>query len=287
VSALAEARYRGKGKKGRSNLCAALFRPFRKIGPFLFSSRRFYFPHVHRPKEVFQFAWRKLGLDYAMPSRGIDPFPGVMAQQDFDGEPFFQHRNLRKWSFYDNPRIPRVQYEDEFLELLDELKAKWAPAAQALRSPEDLGAITAMDSQRFECHRVGYNYRSMVFRGDGTFAAGGVGCECYWTIREGQLLIAGDNGRLTMDYVAESNQPARWITAASLLPEANRLLAIHMLGGAGSAVRNDRPYDLPWEPCRSPSNSPQRWQAVCPTGCHESAAARTSSNHAAKRRPAS
>ena len=38
-----------------------------------------------------------------------------------------------------------------------------------------------------------------MFRGDGTFAAGGAGCERYWTIRDGRLLIAGDDGRLTMD----------------------------------------------------------------------------------------
>ena len=42
-----------------------------------------------------------------------------------------------------------------------------------------------------------------LFRGDGTFAAGGAGCERYWTIRDGRLLIAGDDGRLTMDLSAD------------------------------------------------------------------------------------
>lgn len=37
----------------------------------------------------------------------------------------------------------------------------------------------------------------MVFRGDGTSAAGGA--ERYWTIRDERMLIAGGDGRLTMD----------------------------------------------------------------------------------------
>jgi len=46
---------------------------------------------------------------------------------------------------------------------------------------------------------VGYDHRPMVFRGDWTITVGGAGCERYWTIRDGRLLIAGDDGRLTMD----------------------------------------------------------------------------------------
>jgi hypothetical protein len=43
--------------------------------------------------------------------------------------------------------------------------------------------------------------RILVFRGDGTSAAGDAGCERYWTVCDGRLLIAGDDGRLTMDLV--------------------------------------------------------------------------------------
>jgi hypothetical protein len=60
-------------------------------------------------------------------------------------------------------------------------------------------AITAFDVRRLEYHGVGYDQRPMAFRGDATFAAGGAGCERYWTIRDGRLMIAGDDGRLTMD----------------------------------------------------------------------------------------
>jgi hypothetical protein len=45
-----------------------------------------------------------------MPSRGIDALPGVMCQHDFEGRRLFQHRNMRKWSFYHNPATARFQY---------------------------------------------------------------------------------------------------------------------------------------------------------------------------------
>ena len=70
-----------------------------------------------------------------------------------------------------------------------------------------------MDGRRFEYHRVGYDHRPLVFRGDGTFAAGGAGCERYWTIRDGRLMIAGDDGRLTMDLsaTADGGWEGRWL----------------------------------------------------------------------------
>ena len=70
-----------------------------------------------------------------------------------------------------------------------------------------------MDGRQFEYHRVGYDHRPMVFRGDGTFALGGGGCERYWTIRDVRLLIAGDDGRLTMDLVpaADGGWEGRWL----------------------------------------------------------------------------
>jgi hypothetical protein len=180
---------------------------------YMQNSNNFYFRHVHGDKEVFHLAWRKLGMDYAMPSRGIDPLPGVMCQHDFDGRRLFQHRNMRKWSFYHNPPTPGFQYENDCLQTLAELKAKWSPAAQTLPSEADQAAVAAMDGRAFEYHRVGYDHRPMVFRGDGTFATGGAGCERYWTVRDGRLLIAGDDGRLTMDLAPtpDGGWEGRWL----------------------------------------------------------------------------
>ena len=74
-----------------------------------------------------------------------------------------------------------------------------------LPTDADRTAITATDGRQFEFHRVGYDHRPMVFRGDGTFAAGAANCERYWTVRDGRLLITGDDGRLTMDLTSTSD----------------------------------------------------------------------------------
>ena len=49
----------------------------------------FFFNHVYGDKELFHLCWRKLGQEYAMPSRGILTLPGTMCQHDFDGSGSF------------------------------------------------------------------------------------------------------------------------------------------------------------------------------------------------------
>ncbi len=186
----------------------------------------FFFQHVYGDKELFHLCWRKLGQEYAMPSHGIHTLSGTMCQHDFQGNRVFQHRNGRKWSVGQNPQTPGFQFEAECVRFIGELKAAWSPAAQTLPTDTDRAAIAAMDGRRFEYHRVGYDHRPMVFRGDGTFAAGGAGCERYWTIRDGRLVICGDDGRLTMDLMptADGGWEGRWLVhekmAIRIEPEA-------------------------------------------------------------------
>ena len=92
------------------------------------------------------------------------------------------------------PRTPRFQYEAGSVLYIDDLTCDWSPAAQSLPTDADRVASAALDGRRSEYHRTGYGHRPMLFRGDGTFAAGGAGCERYWTIRDGRLLIAGTMG---------------------------------------------------------------------------------------------
>ncbi len=173
----------------------------------------FFFQHVYGDKELFHLCWRKLGQEYAMPSRGIHTLTGTMCQHDFDGKRVFQHRNGRKWSLYANSQVPGFEREAECVGIIKELRYAWSPAAQTLPTDADRTAIAALDGRRFEYHRVGYDHRPMVFRGDGTFSLGGAGCERYWTVRDGRLLIAGDDGRLTMDLASttDGGWEGRWL----------------------------------------------------------------------------
>jgi hypothetical protein len=173
----------------------------------------FFFAHVHGDKELFHLCWRKLGQEYAMPSRGIHTLAGTMCQHDFEDHRLFQHRNGRKWSLYDNPQVPGFQFEAECLRYIAELKNVWSPAAQTLATDADRAATAALNGRRFEYNRIGYDHRPMVFRGDGTISVGGAGCERYWAIRDGRLMIAGDDGRLTMELVAteDGGWEGRWL----------------------------------------------------------------------------
>lgn len=52
-----------------------------------------------------------------------------------------------------------------------------------------------------------------MFRGDGTFAAGDAGRERYWVIRDGRLLVCGDDGHLTMalERKPDGSWQGRWL----------------------------------------------------------------------------
>lgn len=167
---------------------------------YMQNSTNFYFRHVHGDKEVFHLAWRKLGQRYTMPERGIHSLPGTMCQHDLDGERVFQHRNMRKWRLFTNERVPGFMHESECIELIAELARTWSPAAHSIASSDDRRQMDQMDNRRFQYVRIGHGPgRAIVFNGRGSFDEGGDGRERYWTIRDGRLLIAGDDGRLTMD----------------------------------------------------------------------------------------
>lgn len=167
---------------------------------YMQNSNNFFFYHVHGDKEIFHLAWRRLEMPYAMPSRGIHSLDGTMCQHDFDGRRLFQHRNMKKWRLGANERVAGFAHEDRCLALLADLAARWSPAAQTLPTAADLREIAAMDGREYFYVRVGHGPgRPMVFARDGTIAKGAAGCERYWTLRSGELLIAGDDGRLTME----------------------------------------------------------------------------------------
>jgi hypothetical protein len=180
---------------------------------YMQNSANFYFQYVQGDKEVFHLAWRRLGQLYAMPSRGIEVLPGVLCQHDFDGRRIFQHRNGRKWTFADNPTTHGFEYEAECRQFIQELSVNWSPAALTLPVDKDREAISMLDGCSFDYCRVGFDQRRLVFRGDGTFAAGGAACETYWTIRDGKMRIATNDGHLIMNLSPADNGfwVGRWL----------------------------------------------------------------------------
>lgn len=110
----------------------------------------FYYRYVLGDKETFHLAWRKLGREYAMPSRPVGALPATMCQYDFEGRLLFQHRNFAKWKLNEpNRRIRGFKFEEECLDYLDELRELWpdqAPIAPAIcRSLNSLDAIIEVE----------------------------------------------------------------------------------------------------------------------------------------------
>jgi hypothetical protein len=85
----------------------------------------FYYQHLHGDKETFHLGFKRLGKSFAMPRTPIHPLKGTMCQHDFEGKRLFQHRNLRKWSLFQNLRIEDFWLEEDCLAALDRLRRIW------------------------------------------------------------------------------------------------------------------------------------------------------------------
>jgi hypothetical protein len=86
----------------------------------------FWYRHLHGDKDTFRFAWRKTGLDYAMPPRSPKDLPDTLLQLDFGGGLLFQHRYGNKWSLDSQTlRIPGFRLEMLCRQFLAELRARW------------------------------------------------------------------------------------------------------------------------------------------------------------------
>jgi hypothetical protein len=111
-----------------------------------------------------------------------------MCQHDFTGRRIFQHRNLAKWTFRCNPRIPGFSLEPECLGFIEQLAPYWtriAPVSRyspAGRSLEELQTAQELIDHRWIYDRVGYDRRQILFQADGTVGEGAERMEVFWDI---------------------------------------------------------------------------------------------------------
>ena len=122
----------------------------------------FWYQHIHGDKDTFHLAWRKLGVEYAMPSHPIHPLyiegrlDGVMCQHDFGGRRIFQHRNFGKWTmngecgngvgflrYTSDLIVPEFTHERECFACLNRLRAAWGEHACARYCDEQATADEA------------------------------------------------------------------------------------------------------------------------------------------------
>jgi ADP-heptose:LPS heptosyltransferase len=85
-----------------------------------------FYKHVHGDKETFPFAFRRLGVPYAMIPHAMKLPVGAFYQHDFEGARLFQHRTGDKWDLLGrNQRIADFLYEDECRQFLRDLAQRW------------------------------------------------------------------------------------------------------------------------------------------------------------------
>jgi hypothetical protein len=163
---------------------------------------------VHGDKETFHLAWRKIGQEYAMPSKPVGALEATMLQYDFAGRLLFQHRNFAKWKLEGNRHIVGFRLEKECMGFVEELRAIWAPGLpvgvrrwDAARQDEGLQrAARELCGREWFYERLGLDGRPMAFLPDGRIGTGSAGCEQWWDVRrtegtEGaQLEVFGQQG---------------------------------------------------------------------------------------------
>ena len=148
----------------------------------------FFYQHIHGDKETFHLAWRKLGADYAMPSKGVCDLDGNMCQHDFDGHRIFQHRGNHKWSLREDSHVAGFLYEPECREYLEELRAAWdgkiapVPLPPVATSAAEQEVAETLLNRIFHYY-VEREYREMTFLPTGRIGLGLRENEKFWRIR--------------------------------------------------------------------------------------------------------
>ncbi len=195
----------------------------------------FWYRYIHGDKETFHFAWRKLGMEYAMPARPIEPMEGVMCPHDVDGSRVFQHRNLAKWTL-DRPNrlIPGFLFEEQAIDFLQQLRAQWAGRPrlgydQATASNAGQQIAQQLCCRRWTYRRVGHDERSISFALDGTVKEGAACREQLWRLNSGKgevsqqsaLEIIGDDAQITCRLKADRDHQwtGRWENYERMLIE--------------------------------------------------------------------
>jgi hypothetical protein len=159
----------------------------------------FFYRVVYGDKDTFRFAWHRLGQRFAMPAQEMGSLASTILQYDADGELIFQHRFGDKWSLSGNRRIQGFEHEDACRDFINELRKQWSAVKHITDqlSPSDSCQIEQLTGARFQLIRPGFNRWPMELAGNGYIGAGWSPQTFLWWVEEGQLVLAGDDGRAT------------------------------------------------------------------------------------------
>ena len=207
---------------------------------------------IHGDKDTFHLAWRKIGQDYAMPSKPVGALDGTMLQHDFAGKVLFQHRNFAKWSLDGNRRIVGFRLEEECLGFLAELRARWTPGLplgvrkwDASRADAELRTVAAeLCAGRWSYERMGLGSRPLAFLPDGRIGEGAAACERWWNLtipdtgkrmaESAAACVLSVSGEQGMTFRARKNGDGAWHGAWLVFEKA----AVVLRPGCEAAAMN-------------------------------------------------
>lgn len=163
-----------------------------------------YYRFIYGDKETFHFAWRQLGVDYAMPPgrprivyyrnhtrHGTKRMTAALEHRDFDGETVFHHRTGAEWLLFgDNPRTTRAALEDDCRAALDRLREVWDGRVTPLPEAEPRADIPG----RYRLDRPGVDECIIELRPDGSVGEGASADFRAWRLEDDLLILDGDDG---------------------------------------------------------------------------------------------
>lgn len=163
-----------------------------------------YYRAIYGDKETFHFAWRHLGVDYAMPlgrprivyyqnhtRYGPKRMTAALEHRDFDGHTVFHHRTGAEWLLCgDNPRTFRHDLEDRCRAVLDRLRETWDGRVTPLPEPAGRERMAG----RWWFSRPGVDERIVDLLPGGTIGEGAASHLRAWRMDGDVLVLSGGDG---------------------------------------------------------------------------------------------
>jgi hypothetical protein len=163
-----------------------------------------YYRYIYGDKETFHFAWRHLGVDYAMPPgrpcivyyqnptrQGPKRMTAALEHRDFDGNAIFHHRTGAEWLLHgDNPRTTRHDLEERCLAAPDRLRGLWDGRVTPLPEPVKREGMAG----RWWMSRPGFDEREIALLPDGAIGEGASPDVRAWRLDGNALVLDGNDG---------------------------------------------------------------------------------------------
>jgi hypothetical protein len=145
----------------------------------------FVFRVVYGDKECFHLGWRKLGSDYAMPSKAPGWNQHTIVQWDFRDQQMFNHRCQDKWKLGGgNRRNNSLANEELCFNFVADLRKRWDGVLwhNLDPTPAEQRVIAELVGRRFLYRRVGHDERPVLLEPAGRVGEGAAECERRWDV---------------------------------------------------------------------------------------------------------